>query len=85
MYLGSHNSRQPANSMAPECGGPLNHSDFLKAIKGPYKQGFSLKQILKAFEVTGTWPVNQDKIGPDKTATSIGLSLHGEATIPQTL
>lgn len=51
--------------------GHFDHSDFLKAIEGPYNQAFSAKHILKAFELTGCWPVNWDKIGPDKTATSI--------------
>ena len=74
-----------ANSLASVCGGQLTHADFLQAIKGPYNQAFSWEHILKAFEITGTWPVNRNSITPDQTAPSIGLSSHGEATILPTL
>jgi len=70
-----------ANSLASECGGRLTRADFLQAIEGPYNQAFSREHILKAFEITGTWPVNRNSITPDQTAPSIGLSSCGEATL----
>ena len=73
-----------ANGMASECGGRLTHADFLKAIEGPYNEAFSQKNVCKAFEITGTWPINQDRITPDQMASSIGLSLCGDATISPT-
>ena len=73
-----------ANSLASECGGQLTRGDFLKAIEVPYKQAFSQENICKAFEITGTWPVNRNSITPDQTAPSIGLSSSGGATISPT-
>ena len=70
-----------ANSLASECGGQLTRADFLKAIEVPYNQAFSQEHICKAFEITGTWPVNRNSITPDQTAPSIGLSSCGVANI----
>jgi len=73
-----------ANEQASQCGGRFNRADFLKAIEVPYRQAFRSDNVLKAFEVTGTWPVNRNRITADHTAPSIGLSLCGEATIAPT-
>ena len=73
-----------ANEQASQCGGQFNRADFLKAIEVPYREAFRSENVLKAFEVTGTWPVNRNHITADQTATSIGLSLCGEATIAPT-
>lgn len=73
-----------ANELASQCGGRFNRADFLKAIEVPYREAFRSENVLKAFEVTGTWPVNRNRINADQTATSIGLSLYGEATIAPT-
>jgi len=47
-----------ANEQASQCGGRFNRADFLKAIEVPYREAFCSENVLKAFEVTGTWPVN---------------------------
>ena len=38
---------------------------------------FTAENIQKSFEVTGTWPVDQSKITPDKIAPSKGLAIQG--------
>jgi len=55
----------------------ISRGEFLEAIKGPWKKAFTAENIQKSFEVTGTWPVNQSKITPDKLAPSKGLAIQG--------
>src|SRR5258707_8404579 len=55
----------------------------MELIEGPYKEASSTTNIIKAFEVTGTWPVDHSRITSDKTAPAMALSSCGEATIPQ--
>src|SRR5260221_14322639 len=55
----------------------------MELIEGPYKKAFSTTNIIKVFEVTGTWPVDCPCITSDKTAPAMALSSHGKATIPQ--
>jgi len=52
----------------------ITWQDYLKAIAGPYERAFTLENTLKAFEVTGTWPVDRSKITNDMTALAEGLS-----------
>jgi len=38
--------------------GRITKEEFLIEIKKPYIEGLSPENIMKAFEVTGTWPVD---------------------------
>ena len=55
----------------------ISRGEFLKAIEGPWKKAFTAENIWKLFEVTGTWPVDQSKITPDKIAPAKGLAIQG--------
>ena len=55
----------------------ISRGEFLEAIKGPWKKAFTAENIRKSFEVTGTWPVDQSKITPDKIAPAKGLAIQG--------
>ena len=46
----------------------------MEATAGPYERAFTLENTLKAFEVTGTWPVDRTKVTNDMTALAEGLS-----------
>lgn len=61
--------------------GRITKPEFLEAIAGPYMEAFTVKNVQKAFEVTGTWPVDRTKITPDKIAPSKGLSVLAGPTI----
>jgi len=53
--------------------GKMTKGEFLEAISGPYQHAFTPENIKKAFETTGTWPINQTKITTEATAPSEGL------------
>ena len=52
----------------------MSRQDYLEAIAGPYERAFTLENILKSFEVTGTWPIDRLKITKDMMALAEGLS-----------
>jgi len=54
----------------------MNKEEFLVAIEKPFRQAFTKANCIRAFEVTGTWPVDRSKISNVKTAPSEGLSIH---------
>jgi len=59
----------------------ITWQDYLEAIAGPYERAFTLENTLKAFEVTGTWPVDRSKITKDMTALAEGLSTQSGPTV----
>jgi len=38
--------------------GKMTKSEFLEAISGPYQHAFTPENIKRAFEMTGTWPID---------------------------
>src|SRR6267154_2388619 len=54
--------------------GKMTKGEFLEAISGPYQHAFTPENIKRAFEITGTWPIDQTKITAEATAPSEGLS-----------
>src|SRR5258706_2251315 len=54
--------------------GKMTKSEFLEAISGPYQHAFTPENIKRAFEMTGTWPIDRTKITAEATAPSEGLS-----------
>ena len=48
--------------------------EFLEAISSPFQYAFTPKNIKKAFETTGTWPIDQSKITTEAMGPSEGLS-----------
>lgn len=75
--------QQLTMDQAAECGGRFTQEDFMKSIEGPYKKAFSTTNMIKAFEVTGTWPVDCSCITSDKIAPAMALPSCSKATIPQ--
>ena len=64
--------------------GRITREEFLVEIKRPYIEGLSSDNIKKAFEVTGTWPVDQSKVSIDTVKQSFSLSFKTPATIDPT-
>ena len=64
--------------------GRITREEFLVEIERPHIEGLSSDNIKKAFEVTGTWPVDQSKVLVDKMKPSLGLSFQSPATIDPT-
>ena len=52
----------------------MTKGEFLEAISGPFQRAFTPKNIKKAFEITGTWPINRSKITTEAMGPSEGLS-----------
>jgi len=42
--------------------GRITKEEFLIEIEKPYIEGLSPENIMKAFKVTGTWPVDRSKV-----------------------
>lgn len=64
--------------------GRITKEEFLIEIERPYTEGLSSENIKKAFEVTGTWPVDRSKVSDDMVKPSSGLSFKSPATIEPT-
>ncbi len=64
--------------------GPISKGEFLEAIKGPYIEAFTRKNVRKAFETVGTWPVDPSKITRRMLGPSKALSIKAVSVIPQT-
>lgn len=64
--------------------GPISKGDFLVAIKGPYIEAFTQKNVQKVFETVGTWPVDPLKITRQMLAPSQAWSIKAVTIIPQT-
>ena len=62
----------------------ITKADLLEVIAEPYQEAFTPENVRKAFEVTGTWPVDRSKITPEKIAPSKGLSLKAGPMIEPT-
>ena len=54
--------------------GKINKTEFLTAIQGPFEKAFTLENIKKGFEKTGTWPINQNQITAEMMGPSEGVS-----------
>ena len=52
----------------------MTKGEFLEAISSQYQYAFTPKNIKKAFETTGTWPIDQSKITTEAMASSEVLS-----------
>src|SRR5258706_1968027 len=64
--------------------GPISKGEFLEAIEGPYIEAFTQKNVRKAFETVGTWPVDPSKITRRMLGPSKALSIKAVSVIPQT-
>jgi len=64
--------------------GRITREEFLVEIKRPYIEGLSSDNIKKAFEVTGTWRVDQSKVSVNTVKQSFSLSFKTPATIDPT-
>ena len=64
--------------------GRITKEEFLVEIERPYIEGLSSDNIKKAFEVTGTWPVDRSKASTDMVKPSFGLSFKAPAAIDPT-
>ena len=54
--------------------GKITRGEFLEAISGPFQRAFTPRNIKKAFEITGTWPIDRSKITTEAMGPSEGLS-----------
>ena len=64
--------------------GRITKEEFLIEIEKPYIEGLSPENIMKAFEVTGTWPVDRSKVSRDMVKPSFSLSFKTPAAIEHT-
>ena len=53
----------------------ISKGEFLEKIEGPFRKAFTKENIRKAFEMTGTWPVDRSKITATQLAPARGLSI----------